>query len=154
MLSYLQSKISLIWFSISILLWIIFSQSLFWGTLVGNTKLQINMYNQASNFIRKNTSTSDTIYVNLYAPWIYAQSNRKAASSIFLGGYVQVENKNHFGYNFEQIVINDLKKQPPKYIIQLSQDVEDLSTPILNSYIRENTITEYKIEKLEIRKTK
>ena len=145
------NKLKLIWILTSVLFWIIIivAGGIDQLGLVGKEKSDV--YKEVSNYIQQNSKPEDSIFVNMYAPWIYGVSHRKSAADIFLGGYVQVEYNGNFGYNFAAKVTNDLQVHKPKFFLQVKPGVIGYSDNPVTTYINQNSTVIGTYRELELR---
>jgi hypothetical protein len=100
---------------------------------------------QVANYIRTNTDPTEAIYVWGIAPQIYFLAQRKAATR-YRNNYnmsqLVTDNPLKALQTYAPIVMEDLRKSPPAYIVQIFrlEDFLELQTFVRDKYILEKDV--------------
>ncbi len=124
-----------------------------YNSFTGSVSEEAREYQEIADYVKANTVTSDKVFAYDYGATFYRLSERDSGSRFVSASVLLLEHRDNYGYNFDQLFIDDMERSQAKYVV-VYRDKDNLyyqNKPIVDyfdsHYVLEKTFTKFEVLK-------
>ena len=124
-----------------------------YNSFAGSVKQEAQEYRDIATYVNENTQPSDKVFAYDYGASFYSLAERDSGSRFISASVLLLENRDNFGFNFDQKFIDDMEVSQAKYVV-VYRDREHLyyqNKPIIDyfdtHYVLDKTFTKFEVLK-------
>jgi len=137
----------------SMLLSLGISMKQLYNSFGGNVSTEAQQYRDIADYVKANTVPTDKVFAYDYGATFYRLSERDSGSRFVSASVLLLENRDNFGYHFDDTFIADMDRSQAKYVIAY-KDRDTLyyqNKPVVeyfdSHYVVERTFTKFVVLK-------
>lgn len=124
-----------------------------YNSLGGSVRAEAQEYRDIAGYVDANTTPTDKVFAYDYGASFYALADRDSGSRFVSASVLLLENRDHFGFGFDDKFIADMEKSQAKYVV-VYRDKANLyyqNKPIVDyfdtHYVLDKTFTKFEVLK-------
>jgi len=140
-------------FGASLVLSLGISMKQLYNSLGGSVRAEAREYQEIADYVKANTAPTDKVFAYDYGATFYRLAGRDSGSRFVSASVLLLENRDNFGYGFDQKFIDDMNRSQAKYVV-VYRDKDNLyyqNTPIVDyfnsNYELDKTFTKFEVLK-------
>ena len=124
-----------------------------YNSIGGSVVVEAQEYREVAAYVNENTEVTDKVFAYDYGATFYQLSNRDSGSRFISASVLLLENRDNYGFGFDDIFIADMEKSQPEYIVvytdrdSLYYDNKPIVEYLDEHYVLDKTFTKFSVLK-------
>jgi hypothetical protein len=104
-------------FGASIAFSLLISMKQLYNTFSGSVRAEAQQYQDIADYVKSHTSPTDKVFAYDYGASFYRLAERDSGSRFISASVLLLENRDNYGFHFDDTFISDMEKSQAKYVV-------------------------------------